>query len=81
MIGRKLRNKLDLLNPQQYLQQNKNFVSRKIKNSQNAQRKYYKDERNKMFQVDEYVLVKDYRGLKTNWIRGIVKKKIGPRLI
>lgn len=76
MIGRKLRTRLDLLLPQN---SKKNNIPEKVKNNLFKQKKYYKGKRDKMFERGEIVLVKDYRGLKTKWIKGTVRKKIGPR--
>ncbi|XP_044746897.1 uncharacterized protein K02A2.6-like isoform X1 [Coccinella septempunctata] len=50
----------------------------KVHCKQQDQKKYYKGKNSVDYQVNDLVLVKDYRDVnKTNWIKGKIRKKIG----
>ena len=69
---------MDLLKPDDEL---KNISSSKkvIEKKQQLQIKNYRGKRNRIFNVDDAVAVRDYRFQKPAWIKGKICKVIGPR--
>lgn len=70
MLGRELRTRFSLLRPRE--------TQQIIYTHQNRQIKNHKGSRMEQFEIGDPVMVTDYRGGKTSWIKGTVVKEIVP---
>lgn len=84
MFGRKLKTVLALLknDTSKNVTDDKlqDIVQNNVQKAQARQRQHFQGERVKVFDVNDTVTVKNYRIVnKVKWIKGIVRKRIGPR--
>lgn len=80
MLGRNVRTRFDLLLPESKTEhENKNEIQTVIRNKQNTQIKNYKGKRNRKFEINEIVAVRDYRYSKPCWTKAKIIKILGPR--
>lgn len=83
MLGRYLRNRLDLLNPRRDSggSGTKKTVQENVLKHQQKQKEAYKGRANKMFAVNDVVMAKDYSAPgKVSWTKGIIAKKLGRQI-
>lgn len=77
MLGRQIRNRFDLLKPEEKVGKN---VSDYVNKQQKIQIRNYRGNRTTEFQKGKIVAVKDYRNVnRVSWIKGIIKEKVGKR--
>lgn len=76
---RKLRTRLDLLNPKRNVHyKNDEEIKRKCKIMQSNQQQYYKGNRKTIFSINENVMVKDYSVPgKVSWLKSTIFKPLG----
>ena len=79
MLGRSLRTRLDLIKPNNVTRKCKTFDTAKsnMTSAQERNRRNYKGGRKIIFEVDQNVLVKDYRFVKPRWTPGKIVKRLG----
>lgn len=76
LFGRKLRCRLDLLNPLTPPPSD-TALSEAVKESQCSQARFFRGKRNIDFEIGQLVLVKAHQNQKTFWAKGVIHKKLG----
>lgn len=80
LLGRKLRNRFDLLKPNNVEPCKDAVIRNHVNFKQGLQRKYYHGKRDVNLVVGEGVMVRDYRIVnKPAWVKGVIHKVLGSR--
>lgn len=81
-LGRSLRTRFDLIKPSVQKMENPELakVKNNIKIAQNRNKRFYKGNRKANIKVGYTVYVKDYRGSRITWCKGVVNKILGPNV-
>lgn len=81
MLGRKLRTRLDLLNPKRSMQIDLSKIKTTIEKQQENQKQNYKSKIRKTFKINEIVMVKDYcKANKIVWTKARIVKRLGMQI-